>query len=601
MLSTVDPRAEENFAQTSQLTGARLEHFHPFGCPAYVLDARLQGGVSKVPRWEPRSRLGVYLGHSPHHAGSVALILNLTTGHVSPQYHVIFDDDFTTIEHLRSGTVPTNWAELNLYQREEATDQSFQLGKEWLQDDSSDNAQAALKNIDWLTAELSKPHFIPRSFENEGASYLDTVANEGAVQIPAQVELGSVEGSIDNESNAIVMNEDVPNTLDFNKIEDVLKMPPSLNLDDAGLRRSARVRVPSQRAKESAGIYKAIVSNRRIMRTMSFASLLRNMSFASLQLRTYSDRRRLEDGTQNELHAMAFATQVADTETFHYGDAMKQPDKLLFMKAMVKEVQDLLNSKVFELKRRSEITSGQKPIKSIWSFKRKRAPDGTYLKHKARLCAHGGMQIPGEHFWDTYSPVVQMSTVRLLLTLSLILGMKTRSVDFTLAFTQAPIDQEMYIDLPVGFEVEGNKDEYVLQLKKTLYGLKQAGLNWFETLRTHLLSIGFSQSTTDPCCYFRGDLILICYVDDCLIFCRDEAKIDAFVSELHSKFTLTDEGDVATYLGVDVKRRQRKDGLEGELEFSLTQPHLTQRITFFSQFINAPDSVRTRSCCTKKQ
>jgi hypothetical protein len=358
-------------------------------------------------------------------------------------------------------------------------------------------------------------------------------------------------------------------------------MPPLLNLDEAGLRRGARHRVPSQRAKESAGVYKAIVSNRKLLRTMSFASLLKTMSFASIQLKAYSDRRRLEDGTQNEQHAMAFAAQVADTETFHYGDAMKQPDKALFMKAMIKEVKDLFDSNVFELKKRSEKTSGQKPIKSIWSFKRKRAPDGTYLKHKARLCAHGGMQIPGEHFWDTYSPVVQMSTVRLLLTLSLLLGMKTRSIDFTLAFTQAPIDVETYIDLPIGFEVDGRKDDYVLQLKKTLYGLKQAGLNWFDTLRTHLISIGFSQSTTDPCCFYRGDLILICYVDDCLIFCRDEKKIDAFVAELHSKFTLTDEGDVATYLGIDVKKRQRKDGLANELEYSLTQPHLTKRIIEF--------------------
>ena len=80
------------------------------------------------------------------------------------------------------------------------------------------------------------------------------------------------------------------------------------------------------------------------------------------------------------------------------------------------------------------------------------------MKHKARLCAHSGMQIPGEHFWDTYSPVVKMSTVRLLLTLSFApLGMKSRSIDFTLAFTQAPIDTEMYIDLPIGFEEDGRQ------------------------------------------------------------------------------------------------------------------------------------------------
>ena len=246
-----------------------------------------------------------------------------------------------------------------------------------------------------------------------------------------------------------------------------------------------------------------------------------------------------------------------------------------------------------------------------------------------------------------------MSTVRLLLTLSLLLGMKSQSIDFTLAFTQAPIDTETYIDLPIEFEVDGRQDEYVLQLKKALYGLKQAGLNWFETLRTHLISIGFTQSTTDPCCFFRGDHILICYVDDCLLFCHDEKKIDAFAADLHSKFTLTDEGDVATYLGIDVNKRQRTDGAKNDFEYSLTQPHLTRRIIDFLalsdsrihttpaedkklldkdedgpgrtyqwsyrsvmgmlnylcgtrpkyslQFINAPDFVRIRSCRTKKR
>jgi len=561
---------EENFASTDSLTGARLEHFHPFGCPVYVLDAKLQSGVSKIPRWDPRSRIGVYLGHSPHHAGSVSLVLNLTTGHVSPQYHVVFDDDFSTVENLRLGTVPTNWTELNLTQSEAATDENFQLSKEWTSDNSSSPAQPAQQTIDWLTETLSQPHLHTLPNQNEGAV---NTANEGGAVNTAN------EGAVhtaNNRADSSSIPADATRAMTPQEIRNFLQLPPKINFEEAGLRRSTRPRMPTQKAKENNYAFTAI--SRKILRTMSYASI---------QLHTYSDRRRLPDGTSNDFHPMAYAAQMASTETFHYGAAMKQPDKVLFMKAMIKEVSDLFASDVFELKKRSEITSGQKPIKSIWSFKRKRAPDGTYLKHKARLCAHGGMQVAGEHYWDTYSPVVQMNTVRLLLTLSLLLGMKSRSVDFTLAFTQAPIDQEMYIDLPIGFDVDGNKDEYVLQLKKTLYGLKQAGLNWFDTLKTHLISIGFRQSTTDPCCFYRGDLILICYVDDCLIFCHDENKINAFVNELHSKFTLTDEGDVATYLGIDVKKRQREGGSATEMEYSLTQPHLTKRII---EFIALSDS-----------
>ena len=52
---------------------------------------------NKVPHWDSRVRIGAYVGHSPRHAGNVALILDLATGHVSLQFHVVFDDSFSTI------------------------------------------------------------------------------------------------------------------------------------------------------------------------------------------------------------------------------------------------------------------------------------------------------------------------------------------------------------------------------------------------------------------------------------------------------------------------------------------------------------------------
>ena len=79
----------------------RLKDFHTFGCPCYILDARLQSaGGPGPPKWDPRSRLGIYVGHSPYHAGSVALVLNPKTGLISPQFHVVFDDDFSTVPNL---------------------------------------------------------------------------------------------------------------------------------------------------------------------------------------------------------------------------------------------------------------------------------------------------------------------------------------------------------------------------------------------------------------------------------------------------------------------------------------------------------------------
>ena len=77
------------------------------------MDARLQsiGGVGP-PKSYPRSYLVIYLGHSSSHAGSIALVMNPNSGLVSPPFHLVFDDNFETIPHLRAGTVPENWVEL---------------------------------------------------------------------------------------------------------------------------------------------------------------------------------------------------------------------------------------------------------------------------------------------------------------------------------------------------------------------------------------------------------------------------------------------------------------------------------------------------------
>ncbi|KAL7504929.1 hypothetical protein ACHAXN_005720 [Cyclotella atomus] len=75
---------------------------------------------------------------------------------------------------------------------------------------------------------------------------------------------------------------------------------------------------------------------------------------------------------------------------------------------MSKEVQDHEEREHWALILRPTIPAGVKTIQAIWSFKRKRFPDGTLNKHKARLCAHGGMQQWGKNYWETYSPVVNM-------------------------------------------------------------------------------------------------------------------------------------------------------------------------------------------------
>ena len=117
--------------------------------------------------------------------------------------------------------------------------------------------------------------------------------------------------------------------------------------------------------------------------------------------------------------------------------------------------------------------------------KRKRYPDGRIRKYKARFCVRGDRQRFGIDFDETYAPVVQWSSVRMLFTLALTLGLKTRQVDYSNAFVQADIDGEVYCELPQEFLGPDN-NQYVLKLKKSLYGLKQAPRLWFKTLEKSL-------------------------------------------------------------------------------------------------------------------
>ena len=100
-VANATPKKGQELSPVEMFSGVRiapkLRHFHAFGCPTYVLDNALQSGQGS-PKWKERSRLGVYLGPSPNHARSIALVLNLRTGHVSPQFHVKFNDFFETVQ-----------------------------------------------------------------------------------------------------------------------------------------------------------------------------------------------------------------------------------------------------------------------------------------------------------------------------------------------------------------------------------------------------------------------------------------------------------------------------------------------------------------------
>ena len=135
-------------------------------------------------------------------------------------------------------------------------------------------------------------------------------------------------------------------------------------------------------------------------------------------------------------------------------------------------------------------------------------------------------------------------------------GLPSRSIDFVLAFPQADLEVPVYMELPLGFDAPDNESRkfYVLRLNKSLYGLKQAGYNWFAKLSNGLEDRGFVQSSVDPCVFFGKGCIVLTYLDDCIIVADSMIRIDELLKSLHGgdeNFVLQDEGSIDKYLGVN--------------------------------------------------
>ena len=255
-------------------------------------------------------------------------------------------------------------------------------------------------------------------------------------------------------------------------------------------------------------------------------------------------------------HPVAFWSEMCG-DVMHFGQAMKQPDRHQFVEAVVKEVNGHVDNQNFKLIRRSEVPEGEPIQQSVWAMRRKRnLTTGEITKHKARLNLHGGMQEFGVNYYDTYSPVVTWFAIRLMIMFAILFSQALRQVDFVMAYPQAPIEMDMYMELPQGIQTEhGNSKDHVLKVLRNIYGQKQAGRVWNQFLTSKLLGVGFTQSLVDDCVYYRGNTIFIVYVDDGIFIGDSDEHLMGTIAELQNLgLKIEDQGHPADYVGVNIKK-----------------------------------------------
>ena len=621
---------------TKNYDSVDLARTHVWGCPAFVLDPALQNG-KKIPKWNRRSRMGQFLGFSPQHSSLVALIRHLSTGYVSPQYHVVFDDRFETVfgngrhenvEHILDGIFENS---RDMYAEPEIVDGEVvykppPLHKVWLTDaDRVDHQQERLD-------QRRRRDKMERDREKESARRLKSLKDEDDLPSLAASDDGSCASSnsepfseaegggscADHPSEPSSAHEGAKSAHEGAKrrskrIADRqrkgLTIRRGFNLF-ANMSREERNNLSHQQRgqyavslgtlDEPAAVRTANVNAKFKPRTKAQIdnranNMLRNMTMDHTVQKQHGSRLHENDfdasakemtsvedilasplakfihlsanhcgyeGTVTELvtnwvHPLFLKAkaEASKLDNPNWNQAMNGEFAPEFWDACKVEINTLEGMGAWKVVKK---TAEMNVLRSTWAFKIKRYPDGLIKKFKARFCARGDMQIEGVDFFETYAPVVQWTTVRLMLILEVLLDLKSKQGDVTAAFLHSDLEEgeNVYVEMPTGFRKEG----HVLSLKKTLYGLRQSPRAFWKYLVKKMESVGLHQSEFDPCLFIGETVIAVAFVDDILFWSVDEKDIHEKALALRNQgVLLEEEEDAAGFLGVDIQKNE--DGL----------------------------------------
>ncbi|KAJ0865779.1 putative RNA-directed DNA polymerase [Helianthus annuus] len=238
-----------------------------------------------------------------------------------------------------------------------------------------------------------------------------------------------------------------------------------------------------------------------------------------------------------------------------YEEAMEDEHKREWVEAMQDEMNSLYENNTFEL---VKFPKGKKVLKNKWVYKVKTEEHTSRPRYKARLVVKGFSQRKGIDFDEIFSPVVKMSSIRVILGLAASLDLEVEQMDVKTAFLHGDLDKEIYMEQPEGFQVKG-KEDYVCKLQKSLYGLKQAPRQWYKKFESIMGKQGYRKTISDHCVFFQrfGDddfIILLLYVDDMLIVGKNAERIVQLKKELSKSFSMKDLGPAKQILGIRITR-----------------------------------------------
>ena len=379
----------ELFTGVSLTSFDHLQRSHVWGCPAYVLDPNLQDG-KKLPKWQARARRGQYLGISPDHSSTIGRILNLRSGFISPQYHVIYDDLFATVPNAESGGTLEPSLDGSFWRKLIATgyeslliadddDPLLELHPDWLTD-----AELRACQRDHTPARLypSPPLPVPFPFPSVPPSVAGGTHDQPSHQQPCPHRSTSsapegapnhppLEGAHDDGDIEIVFTDDQESVATSppppTQEDDPAAAPPNEDFiilpDPDQYGRGKRQKKPNRhlfdehvwmtysRFQRGSSHPKQKVPreqlNAQFLQSLNWNTALetiRSVNHRNMEniLQQYTDP---YDGTVEEMHPFALATKADAADNPNWEQAMNGPDSAGYWEACKKELNTLADKK----------------------------------------------------------------------------------------------------------------------------------------------------------------------------------------------------------------------------------------------------------------
>ena len=245
----------------------------------------------------------------------------------------------------------------------------------------------------------------------------------------------------------------------------------------------------------------------------------------------------------------------ADEEPSSHDEVLIHPSKDEWIKGELREIESVERAECLREIDESEIPQGARILRLKWVYKIKRDEKGNITLYKCRIVVMGNHAREGIEYFETYSPVCKIASLRLVVALIIHFGLKPVQIDVNTAYLHAPVEEDIYVRAIPGYPLRRGK---IYKLLKSLYGLPQAGKNWNDLLDKILKNkLGFIALLEDPCVYIlvrNGEIVALfaVYVDDFIAGSKTE-EIEAWlIRALSEEFSIKVLGLPKLILGISL-------------------------------------------------